>query len=108
MLSEQGWAGGLSCTQMKLEGCSSSAGTNFLRKRSWKHVQLFLCFSRGAVGEVVVMFAASLSSKLLLDSAAGAPAGPCCSSEVVSLLLVWRGFFLFARGKFSCWFKEEE
>lgn len=41
----------------------------------------------------------------VLDSAAGAPSGPCYSSEVVSLLLIWR---FFPKGKFSCWFKEEE
>lgn len=61
--------------------------------------------------EVLVRFATTPSSKLVLaqvDSAAGAPSGPCCSSEVVSLLLIWRRFFLFPKGKFSCWFKEEE
>lgn len=59
--------------------------------------------------EVLVMFAATLSFKLVLDSAAGAPLGPCCSFEVVSVLLIWRVFFkFFPKGKFNCWFKEEE
>lgn len=53
------------------------AQSGFLGNRNWKHLQLFLSFSKGAVREVLVMFAATLSSKLVLDSAAG-------ESEVVS------------------------
>lgn len=52
--------------------------------------------------EVLVRFVTTPSSKLVLaqvDSAAGAPSGPCCSSDAVSLLLMWRGFFPLSKGK---------
>lgn len=63
--------------------------------------------------EVLVRFATTPSSKLVLaqvDSAAGAPSGPCCSSDAVSLLLMWRGFFPSFQRESSvvCWFKEGE
>lgn len=67
-----GWAEGLSCTHMKLEGCSSSfAGT--VRFPEEKELETHPVVSRGAVVEVLVMFATTLSFKLLLDYFAGAP-----------------------------------
>lgn len=45
---------------MKLEGGSSTFSIPMLaqlKKRNWKHVQLLLSFSKGAVLEVLVIFA---------------------------------------------------
>lgn len=65
-----GWAEGLSCTRMNLEGCSSSFAVRFPEE---KELETHPVVSRGAAVEVLVMFATTFSFKPVLDSAAGAP-----------------------------------
>lgn len=101
MVSEQSWVRlgwRLCCSQMKLEGFSSSFGTSAgtvvlpEEKELETHPLVPLLFQsscHGSSGDVC-----NLSFKLLLDSAAGAPSGACCSSEVVSAADM-EGFFCF-------------
>lgn len=89
-----GWTS--SCLEQLMWKRRESRGPGILNHCGWPWYQLQLWYCAGTfrlaeekgleTRPVLLMFV-TFSFK---DSAAGAPSGPWCSSEVVSLLLLWR------------------